>query len=328
MHIPDNYLSVTTCVVLTAAMVPVWRKSVRKVNEEISKERLPLIGIGASLSFLVMMFNVPIPGGTTGHAVGAVLLAILLGPYSATIAISVALLIQALLFGDGGILSFGANCFNMAFIMPFSGYYIYSFIKSKIRSKKGEKIAAFISSYLALNIAAFFTAIEFGIQPILFKDAQGMPLYCPYGLGISIPAMMIPHLLIAGLIEGMFTLGVLEFIKKTSPEIIYKDDKFNFKPLKILIGIMIVLTPLGLLASGTAWGEWGKSDIASTFSKGKILGYVPNGMENGINFNAILADYSLNSMPEVLAYIVSAIIAVSLFTILFKLIFNIKKSKV
>jgi len=71
-----------------------------------------------------MMFNVPIPGGTTGHAVGGVLAAILLGPWGACIVITVALVIQALLFGDGGITAIGANCFNMAFVLPFAGYYI------------------------------------------------------------------------------------------------------------------------------------------------------------------------------------------------------------
>ena len=78
-----------------------------------------------------MMFNVPIPGGTTGHAVGGVLLAILCGPWAACLAVSVALALQAFLFGDGGLTAFGANCFNMAFVMPFTGYYIYRALSLK-----------------------------------------------------------------------------------------------------------------------------------------------------------------------------------------------------
>lgn len=124
MHIPDNYLSPQTCAVMGTAMVPVW-KSVKKVKEEIPKAKIPLLGVGAAFSFLLMMFNVPLPGGTTGHAVGGTLLAILLGPYAACISVTVVLFIQALLFGDGGILAFGANCFNMAFVIPFMGYFIY-----------------------------------------------------------------------------------------------------------------------------------------------------------------------------------------------------------
>ena len=72
----------------------------------------------------------PLPGGTTGHAVGGTLIAILFGPYAACLAVSVALLIQALFFGDGGILALGANCFNMAFLLPFSGYAVYSLLQN------------------------------------------------------------------------------------------------------------------------------------------------------------------------------------------------------
>ena len=121
MHIPENYLSPSTCAVMTAAMIPVWAHSIRKVKNELPKEKISMIGVGAAFSFVAMMFNVPLPGGTTGHAVGGTLIAVLLGPEAACIAVSVALLLQALLFGDGGILSFGANCFNMAFVLPFLG---------------------------------------------------------------------------------------------------------------------------------------------------------------------------------------------------------------
>ena len=79
MHIPENYLSPSTCAVMTAAMLPVWGYSINKVRTEIPKARMPLLGIGAAFSFLGMMFNVPLPGGTTGHAVGGTLIAILTG---------------------------------------------------------------------------------------------------------------------------------------------------------------------------------------------------------------------------------------------------------
>lgn len=101
MHIPENYLSPSTCAVLGAAMVPVWLVAVSKVRRHVPQEKLPLLGIAAALSFLGMMFNVPLPGGTTGHAVGGTLIAILFGPYAACLSVSVALLIQALFFGDG-----------------------------------------------------------------------------------------------------------------------------------------------------------------------------------------------------------------------------------
>ena len=157
MHIPENYLSPSTCAVMAAAMVPVWTYSVKKVKEEIPKVKMPLLGIGAAFSFLGMMFNIPLPGGTTGHAVGGTLIAILTGsPSAGCIAVTIALLIQALLFGDGGILAFGANCFNMAFILPFLGFAIYKLIWEKTGKRK---LAAGIGSYIGINAAAFCAAI-------------------------------------------------------------------------------------------------------------------------------------------------------------------------
>jgi len=324
MHIPDNYLSPSTCAVMGAAMVPVWVKTVDRVKKELTRERLPLLGIGAAISFMLMMFNVPLPGGTTGHAVGGTLLAILLGPAAACISVTVALLIQALIFGDGGVLAFGANSFNMAFVLPFVGYTIFKFLKDRFNSESGEYISAIIASYIAINAAALFAAIEFGIQPLLFKDAAGMPLYCPYPLSVSIPAMLIPHLAAAGIVEAIFTGGIYAFIKKVSPGIIYRDAKSAAKPVYGLLTALIFLSPLGLLAAGTAWGEWGSDEISSVVSGGNALGFVPKGMANGFSFNAIMPDYSIGGIPEPLAYILSAVAGVALSIIIFKLISSLR----
>jgi cobalt/nickel transport system permease protein len=320
MHIPDNYLSPSTCAVMGAIMLPVWTTAVKKVKKEVSNRKMPILGVCAAVSFLVMMFNVPVPGGTTAHAVGATLIAILVGPYAATISVTIALLIQALFFGDGGILAFGANCFNMAFVMPFVGYSIYKFVKSKVNSEKGEYIAAFVGGYIGILAAAFCASIEFGIQPLLFKDAAGAAIYCPYTLSVSIPAMVLPHLLI-GVIEGAVTAGVYAYVKKMSPGIIYEGKTTNKKSLYGLLIALIVLSPIGLLASGTAWGEWDSEQV-----KG-LVGYVPKAFQNGFSFNAIAPDYGPKGMPEKIGYIVSAVAGVALILILFKIISAMKKDK-
>ena len=99
------------------------------------------------------MFNLPIPGGTTGHAVGSAVIAILFGPWAAMIAVSVALIIQALVFGDGGITAIGANCFNMAVFMPLAAYYIFKLFSKSNSGKSRVSFAAFISGYLSLVMA-------------------------------------------------------------------------------------------------------------------------------------------------------------------------------
>jgi cobalt/nickel transport system permease protein len=327
MHIPDNYLSPATCAVMGAAVVPVWAKSVTKIKNELPKAKIPLLGVGAAFSFLMMMFNVPLPGGTTGHAVGGTLLAILLGPYAACISVTVALLIQALIFGDGGILAFGANCFNMAFVLPFLGYFVYKFIKDRVKTEKGEYVGMAVGAYAGINVAALCAAIEFGIQPLLFKDAAGQPLYSPYPLSVSIPAMTIPHLLVAGVVDAVFTVAIVAFIKKASPGMLYEGAKQKTKAVYGLIIALICLSPIGLLATGTAWGEWGADEISGVTSGGTTLGYVPKGMADGFNFTALMPDYAISGLPEIAGYILSALAGVAILIILFKVISSIKKDK-
>ncbi len=184
----------------------------------------PLVSIalvGAAFSFVIMMFNVPIPGGSTGHAVGGVLVAILLGPWAACIAITVALVVQALLFGDGGITAIGANCFNMAFILPFVGYYIYKAISYNAPVESDRRvIAAGIAGYIGINIAALLAGIEFGLQPLLHHTANGQALYCPYGLKVAVLAMASEHLLVFGWVEAIVTALVVKYLQKQSPEFI------------------------------------------------------------------------------------------------------------
>ena len=221
MHIPDGYLGPTTCGIFYAVMLPIWAVASKIVKSTLKVKQVPLLAIGAAFSFVIMMFNVPIPEGTTGHAVGGVLVAILLGPWAACIAITVALVIQALLFGDGGITAIGANCFNMAFVLPFVGYYLYKIISYQAPVGSNRRvIAAGIAGYVALNIAALFTGIEFGLQPILHHTAGGQALYCPYGLKIAVLAMAGEHLLVFGWVEAIVTALVIKYLQKQAPELL------------------------------------------------------------------------------------------------------------
>ncbi|OIO88441.1 MAG: cobalamin biosynthesis protein CbiM [Candidatus Aquicultor secundus] len=221
MHIPDGYLSPQTSGVLLAAMTPIWIKASQKVKKTLKAKQVPLLAIGAAFAFTIMMFNVPLPGGTTGHAVGGTLVAIVLGPWAATIAVTIALVVQAIFFGDGGILAIGANCFNMAFVLPFVGYYVYRAISSRVKdNSRLQVLAAAIGSYVGINVAALAAAIEFGVQPSLFHTASGAALYAPYPLSIAIPAMVIPHLLVAGVVEAIATAGVVAYLQRSDESLL------------------------------------------------------------------------------------------------------------
>jgi len=315
MHIPDNYLSPSTCAVVGSCMVPVWMWATRRIKKEFSAKNVPLVGVFAAFSFLLMMFNIPLPGGTTGHAVGATLIAVFIGPFAACLSLSIALLIQALFFGDGGVISFGVNAFNMAFVMPFAGYFLYVLLKGFHSSERWEKISLFIAAYVSLNIGAFLTALEFGLQPILFKDNIGVPLYSPYPLGIALPAMMMPHLLIAGVVEAFVTVGVYEFVKKVSPQSIHKTFSVKLKPMYVAVAMMVILSPLGLFASGAAWGEWKNDEIQ------KLIGYIPSGMKDGFSFISIMPDYTVPFIrSEFFGYMLSAVVGITIILIIFRML--------
>lgn len=236
MHIPDGYLGPITYGSLWVAMAPIWMLASKRIQQTLRASQIPLLAMSSAFSFAIMMFSVPLPGGVTGHITGTPLIAILLGPWAAAIAVSMALTIQALFFGDGGITSIGANCFNIGFIEAIVGYGIYSLIaggrvKVKDPASKVEgaprsplairsSVGAALGAYIAINLGGLLTATEMGIQPLLHVNETGAPLYNPFPLKITIPAIMAPHLTVIGSLEAIVTVLALLFISKSHPDLI------------------------------------------------------------------------------------------------------------
>ncbi|MGH9325869.1 MAG: cobalt transporter CbiM [Terriglobia bacterium] len=285
MHIPDGYLSPSSCAILYGGAVPFWGIGLRRVGKHFQTRRVPLISVFAAFSFVIMMFNLPIPGGTTAHAVGVGIATIVVGPWASMLAISVAIFIQAVFFGDGGITTFGANSFNMAIIGSLVAYIAYRIIarRSAITSSR-RVVAAALAGYLAINASALCAAIELGLQPRFFKDATGAPLYAPYPLSIAVPAMMIAHLTFAGLGELVISGGVVAYLQRADPSLLRltapgvpayekKESRSGWsatRPLWLATALLMVLTPLGILAAGKAWGEWNVHDFSNPATRRKI----------------------------------------------------------
>src|ERR1035437_8061503 len=205
MHIPDGYLAPAVSLAMAIPTIPVWAIATQRVKKVLNNRTVPLLAIFSALSFTVMMFNVPVPGGTTAHAVGGTLIAVVLGPWAAAIAVSTALILQALFFGDGGVLAIFANCLNMGIILPFVGYGTYRVIGagSPVLSTR-RAVAAGIGAYAGITVAALAVGIELGIQPMFFSS-NGHALYSPYGLSEAIPAMVIAHAFGASIVDGLVT---------------------------------------------------------------------------------------------------------------------------
>jgi cobalt/nickel transport system permease protein len=320
MHIPDGYLSPATCVTMYGASAPFWYAALARMKRTLHTQTAPLLAVFSALSFIVMMFNLPLPGGTTGHAVGVATAAIVLGPWGAILSISMALVIQALLFGDGGITAIGANCFNMAIAGALVAYAVYRLISGRAAIGAHRRvIAAGAAGYIAINVSALLAAIEFGLQPMLFHDAIGAPLYAPYPLHIAIPAMMIGHLTIAGLAETVLAAGVVAYLQKADPELLEATAPAatrscaaplgvtepgatwrRTRPLWISLGVLLALTPVGIVAAGSAWGEWSPADFSNQAARRQIArasgsvelpAAVPHGLRR-------LADVWTSPMPR------------------------------
>ena len=321
MHIPDGYLSPESCGALGAAMVPVWATAGRRVRKVVKSRYVPLVAIGAAYSFLVMMFNLPIPDGTTAHAIGGVLIAVVLGPWAAVIAVSIALLIQALFFGDGGVLAYGANAFNMAFVMPIAGYGVYRALTRNVAlTSRRRPFAAGLGAYIGLNAAALCAAIELGLQPALFHSANGTPLYAPFHLAQTIPAMALAHLTVAGLVEVALTAGAIRYLQRANLPLLRlnhaaaPDAEAEVGPparigrrwVFVGLGSLLALVPLGLLAPGNAFGEDAPGDLDLAKYH---LNAVPNGLRHYAGFwhNALFDGYGFGNDPHpAIGYLVSA----------------------
>lgn len=350
MHIPDGYLSPQTCAAMYAAAAPFWYTALRRVQRLLNTRLVPLLAVFSAFSFVIMMFNLPLPGGTTGHAVGMGVSAIVLGPWGSMLAVSVALLIQALFFGDGGVTAFGANCFNMAIVGSLTAYWLYRALAGRAAIMSGRRVvAAAIAGYAGINLAALCAAIEFGIQPALFKDAAGAPLYAPYPLSVAVPAMMIGHLTLAGLAELVVSGGVVAYLQRSDPALLRlaapnaadadahaqpaerRSGWRTVRPLLIGLAALMVISPLGLLAAGTAWGEWAPTDFNNALARQAIQagslnaatpGQAPAGLQRLSSFwTAPIPDYAPAFMQSAgFGYVLSAVFGAGLILLAFLLV--------
>lgn len=192
MHIPNGSLCPLTCISFYALMTPFWILAAKKANNSLKSRFIPVVAAGMLFTFAVMMFDMKIPGGATGHAIGAAALSILFGPWVGVLSTSITLAVQAFIFNDGGTFTLGANCFSVAVIPSFTAYFLYNRIKSDNLVKKVA--VAGISGYFSLVFAALAVGILLGLEP--------------NPLRISSTSMLYQHLLAFGWLEAILTASV------------------------------------------------------------------------------------------------------------------------
>ncbi|MCX7957592.1 MAG: energy-coupling factor ABC transporter permease [Deltaproteobacteria bacterium] len=215
MHIPDGFISPKVYIPAYAISLGLWAYSARKLKKFLSSETLPFLSAATAFSFVLMMVVVPLPGGTTAHALGIGTLTVLFGPNISFLCTSLVLLIQALLFGNGGITTLPVNALAIGFLGSYSLHFLLK------PFKKYESVGIIISSLSAILISSFVLAIILGIQPLIATDESGKPLFFPFGIKVTIPAMLIPHIFV-GIAEGILTLAAVKIIRRFDKERIFE----------------------------------------------------------------------------------------------------------
>lgn len=293
MHIPDGFLSPQTCAACYAVTAPFWFRAWRTLKTKFQTTTAAHVGLAAAFIFLLQMINVPIPGGTSGHAVGTAIVSIALGPAAAIIAASLALLLQALVFGDGGIWTFGANVVVMGIIPAIVAWGLWR-LEGAGASRRRMGIAAFAAGYVSALCGAFATGVLLGIQPIIHKSGSGIPLYFPLGVDVSVLAMVGAHALV-GIIEGTVTLGAVLALSHI-PEFRISEpgiQRRGWARVAAAVGLMIVVVPVGVVLpeitnAKEPWGEWSPDEIAIVAGTSEV----PQGLlKYADTYNAPLPDY-------------------------------------
>jgi len=208
MHIPDGFIAPQMYAPAYAAAAALWAYAANRVKRTISERTIPLMGVMTALAFALMMIAIPLPGGTSVHATGIGLLAVLFGVWSSFLSLSLVLLLQALLFGMGGITSLPVNALAMGLVGSASGYLVFVALR---RASLGA--ALFAAGLAAVVVPAFLVALALGAQPHIAHRADGTPLFFPFGFRVTLPAVVLPHLVV-GAGEGVLTVLVYGFVSK------------------------------------------------------------------------------------------------------------------
>jgi len=211
LHAPDGFFSVPVAALMWAIAIVVIAVSVRRVGHSFDERAIPLMGVTAAFIFAAQMVNFPVVGGTSGHLLGAVLAAILLGPWAGTLVMASVIAVQSLLFQDGGLLAMGANIVNMGLIGTIGGYAIYRTVAGLLGGEeRGRMPAAAIAAWCAVMLGAAATSFELVISGTTT-------------LVVVLPAMLGTHLFI-GIGEALITVGALALIKSARPDLLLLRD--------------------------------------------------------------------------------------------------------
>ena len=207
MHIPDGFLSPQTYLPAYGLAAVAWAWAARGLRERIDETTLPRLAMLTALSYGLSLIMVPLPGGTSGHALGVALLALLFGVRHTLLAYSLVLLLQAVLFGAGGLTALPVNALAMGLIGAVTAVAVY-----RLLAGFNAAFAVAAAAWLSVMMAASAVALILGLQALIARRPDGTPLFFPFGPEITLPAVLVPHALI-GIGEAVLTVAVWRYAR-------------------------------------------------------------------------------------------------------------------
>ena len=205
MHIPDGFISPQISLPAYALATPLWGWAARRHFGRAAAESLPVIGSLTALAFVIQTIMIPVPGGTSTHLVGVMLLSLLFHPLVAFVCESLVLLVQALFFGAGGITVLGVNALAMGLLGPLAGWLVWRLVR-----RLSEKAALFLAGWVSMQVAALVVVGLLGLQHRLDPGCFPVPLV------VTATAMMVPSLTVTGVVEGLYTVFALSLLRKAN----------------------------------------------------------------------------------------------------------------
>lgn len=296
MHMADALISPVVGGTMLAASAGVAAYSIKKIQDDMDEKKIPLMGVMGAFVFAAQMINFTIPGtGSSGHLGGGILLAILLGPYAGFLTMASILLIQALIFADGGLLAYGCNVFNLGFFTCFMAYpLIYKWMTRIGITSRNIFWASMISAVIGLQLGAFSVVLQ-----TVASGKTELPF-------VTFLLMMLPIHLAIGIVEGLVTAAVVTFVWKARPEII--DTAFTGGTLagvsvrKVITGLVVAAVVVGgslsWFASANPDGlEWSIFKVAGTTELEASDG-IYNTLSGLQEKTALLPDYGFKAGEE------------------------------
>ena len=207
MHIPDGFLSPQTYLPACAVAAGAWAWAAKGLRANLDETTVPRLAVLTALAYALGLIMVPIPGGTSGHALGIAILALVFGIRQGFLAYSLVLLLQSLLFGAGGITALAVNALAMGLLGSAAAVAARRLLKPL-----GETASVAAAAWLSVFVSGLAVALVLGIQPLVAHAADGAPLFFPFGLSVTLPAILVPHAII-GVGEAVLTVLVWRYAK-------------------------------------------------------------------------------------------------------------------